>query len=165
MKLATLMSLLALLSSAKALRSSSSILRLASNHQLSIMMSSSSTASNNKGKLLVLGGTGFLGQMVCQRAVVEGYSVVSLSRRGLVSPDVPSAAKADYRQGDCRRKEMIATVLDEGGFTGVIHCIGLLFDDQSGLGSYNRFVSGSGSLPDSDSTYDTITRLTSFHAI
>ena len=163
MKLATLMTLLALLSSAKALRSSSSILR--SNHQLSIMMSSSSTASNNKGKLLVLGGTGFLGQMVCQRAVVEGYSVVSLSRRGLVSPDVPSAAKADYRQGDCRRKETIATVLDEGGFTGVIHCIGLLFDDQSGLGSYNRFVSGSGSLPDSDSTYDTITRLTSFHAI
>ena len=33
------------------------------------------------------------------------------------------------------------------------------------LGGYNRFVSGSGSLPDSQSTYDTITRLTAFNAI
>jgi hypothetical protein len=48
---------------------------------------------------------------------------------------------------------------------GVIHCIGLLFDDASGLGTYNRFVSGSGSLPDADSTYDTITRLSAFNAI
>lgn len=47
----------------------------------------------------------------------------------------------------------------------MVHCIGLLFDDASGLGSYNRFVSGSGSLPDSESTYDTITRLTAFNAI
>jgi hypothetical protein len=47
----------------------------------------------------------------------------------------------------------------------VIHCIGLLFDDASGIGKYNRFVSGSGSLPDTNSTYDTITRLTAFNAI
>lgn len=51
------------------------------------------------------------------------------------------------------------------GGSGVIHCIGLLFDDVSGLGTLNRFVSGSGSLPDSESTYDTITRLTAFNAI
>eukprot|EP00980_Cylindrotheca_fusiformis_P008750 scaffold1869_cov122-Cylindrotheca_fusiformis.AAC.12 len=48
---------------------------------------------------------------------------------------------------------------------GVVHCIGLLFDDASGLGTYNRFVSGSGSIPDSSSTYDTITRQTAFNAI
>ncbi len=49
--------------------------------------------------------------------------------------------------------------------TGVIHCIGLLFDDASGLGNLNRFVSGSGSLPDAESTYDSITRLSAFNAI
>jgi hypothetical protein len=48
---------------------------------------------------------------------------------------------------------------------GIIHCVGLLFDDASGFGRFNRFASGSGSLPDSGSTYDTITRLTAFNAI
>lgn len=33
------------------------------------------------------------------------------------------------------------------------------------MGRYNRFASGSGSLPDSGSTYDSITRLTAFNAI
>ena len=47
--------------------------------------------------------------------------------------------------------------------TGLIHCVGLLLDNESGLGQYYRFVSGSGSLP--DGTYDEITRLTAFNAI
>jgi hypothetical protein len=49
--------------------------------------------------------------------------------------------------------------------SGVIHCIGLLFDDASGIGNFNRFVSGSGSVPDADSTYDEITRQSAFNAI
>jgi nucleoside-diphosphate-sugar epimerase len=126
--------------------------------------------SNKKGKLLVLGGTGFLGQTICKRAVLEGYSVTSLSRRGLPpltdsDATVSSISTVDYRQGDARVKESIADILQEGGYTGVVHCIGLLFDNDSGLGSLNVFVSGSGSLLDSDSSYDTITRLTGFHAI
>lgn len=40
-----------------------------------------------------------------------------------------------------------------------------MFDDASGLGNLNRFVSGSGSLPDTESTYDSITRLSAFNAI
>ena len=131
--------------------------------------SASDSSERKKGKLLVLGGTGFLGQTVCKRAIVEGYDVTSLSRRGLPPTSEGTApsttSKVDYRQGDARKKEAIENILNEGGYTGVIHCIGLLFDDASGLGSYNRFVSGSGSLPDSDSTYDTITRLTAFNAI
>jgi nucleoside-diphosphate-sugar epimerase len=126
--------------------------------------------SNKKGKLLVLGGTGFLGQTICKRAVLEGYAVTSLSRRGLPpltdsDATVSSISTVDYRQGDARVKESIADILQEGGYTGVVHCIGLLFDNDSGLGSLNVFVSGSGSLLDSDSSYDTITRLTGFHAI
>jgi nucleoside-diphosphate-sugar epimerase len=157
-------------------------------------LSSSSSSNSNtnrytsednrvKGKLLVLGGTGFLGQTVCKRAIVEGYDVTSLSRRGLppvtasdktVSSsssasssimNMASSIKIDYRQGDARQKDAIEAILNEGGYVGVIHTIGLLFDETSGIGSYNRFVSGSGSLPDADSTYDTITRLTAFHAI
>jgi len=57
------------------------------------------------------------------------------------------------------------TVSNGRGSVGVIHCIGLLFDDASGLGNWNRFVSGSGSLPDTQSTYDSITRLSAFNAI
>lgn len=144
-----------------------------SRHQLTRSFASSTTqldAKETKGKILVLGGTGFLGQTICKRAVLEGYSVTSLSRRGL-PPDTESSSVAagisniDYRQGDARKKESVSNILDEGGYTGVVHCIGLLFDNDSGLGSLNKFVSGSSSLLDSESSYDTITRLTSFNAI
>lgn len=126
-----------------------------------------SFSGSKKGKLLVLGGTGFLGQTVCKRAVLEGYQVTSLSRRGRPTDDAELSASSpiDYRNGDAREKETISKILNEGGYTGVIHCIGLLFDDASGLGQFNVFVSGSGSLPDVNSTYDTITRLTAFNAI
>ena len=156
----------------------------------SLFSSASATpkSSNNnkkkKGKILVLGGTGFLGQQVCQTALREGYDVVSLSRRGMQPPSSSGTAapptKIIYRQGDARQQSVITDILNEESssssspapaadgnqkFVGVVHCVGLLFDDASGLGNLNRFVSGSGSLPDSDSTYETITRITAFNAI
>jgi len=144
--------------------------RSTTTYTFSSSSSTSSESSSKKGKILVLGGTGYLGMTVCQKAVLEGYSVVSLSRRGLPPADKKldtnvDPSKIDYRKGDARQKESVSNILQEGGFAGVVHCIGLLFDDASGLGSYNRFVSGSGSLPDADSTYDTITRVTAFNAI
>jgi hypothetical protein len=91
---------------------------------------------------------------------------VSVSRRGLPPTTTTSAVAAvDYRKGDARQPDCIANILQEGGYVGVIHAVGLLFDDQSGIGAWNKYVSGSGSLPDPDSTYDTITRLTAFYAI
>lgn len=137
------------------------------------MMSSSTdnnNNNNNKGKLLILGGTGFLGQTVGRRAVLEGYAVTSLSRRGLPATSSEAAStlaleKVDYRQGDARQPSTVAAILQEGGYVGIVHAIGLLLDEQSGLGAYNRFLSGSGSLPDAESTYDTITRQTAFYAI
>ena len=72
-----------------------------------------------KGKVLVLGGTGFLGQTVCKRATLEGYSCVSLSRRGLPSPEKDGAERnIDYRQGDARNIETISNILNEGGYVG-----------------------------------------------
>lgn len=126
---------------------------------------SMSFISTKKGKLLVLGGTGFLGQTICKRAVLEGYEVTSLSRRGPAADVAELSSPIDYRTGDARDKEVISKILTEGGYSGVIHCIGLLFDDASGLGQFNVLVSGSGSLPDSNSTYDSITRVTAFNAI
>lgn len=100
---------------------------------------------NKKGKLLVLGGTGkktnavpyglklysrnlhslyslsgFLGQTILKRAVVEGYQVTSVSRRGVL-PDTPSTStNIDYRKGDAREKDTIVNILNEGGYTGML---------------------------------------------
>ena len=120
-----------------------------------------------------MGGTGFLGQAVCKRALAEGLQVTSLSRRGLppLSNDdedgtpLSTTFEIDFRQGDARNKASISNILSEGGYTGIVHCIGLLLDESSGLSLLNKFVSGSRSIPDADSTYDKITRLTAFNAI
>jgi hypothetical protein len=78
------------------------------------------TSSSEKGKLLVLCGTGFLGQTICKRATLEGYSVTSLSRRGLPSPESSksSVGNIEYRMGDACKIESISNVLSEGGYVG-----------------------------------------------
>jgi nucleoside-diphosphate-sugar epimerase len=139
------------------------------------------TTSNNndKGTILVLGGTGYLGQNVCREAAKFGYNVISLSRRGLPSSKstttvddkylAPQGGYVDYRSGDARKVDSIQNILFENNngnnIVGIVHCIGLLFDSESGIGEYNIYVSGSGSIPDSESTYDKITRETAFNAI
>merc|ERR1719454_196948 len=47
----------------------------------------------------------------------------------------------------------------------VCHCIGLLFDVNSGIDFLNTFTSASGSKPDESSTYDNITRQSAFNVI
>ena len=147
-------------------------------------------STSKKKRLLVLGGTGFLGGTICNRAKLEGYHVTSLSRRGV--PPFPSSTpqqgqptstsrttpstttvssnsginRIDYRRGDARQPDTVRKILAEhDDYVGVVHAIGLLFDDFSGLGNYNQFVSGSGSVPDELSTYDAITRQSAFYAI
>lgn len=148
----------------------------ASSSSVMTMEEKTLSSSTTKGKVLVLGGSGFLGGNVAKRAVLEGYSVTSLSRRGRTTTNSntnnnsnPSMEffenKIDYRIGDAREKKTIESILAEGGYVAVIHCIGLLLDSESGLGNYNKFASGSGSIPDTSSTYETITKQTAFHAI
>jgi len=100
---------------------------------------------------------------VARRAILEGYSVTSLSRRG--KPEKDANDGIDYLIGDARDENTIENILNEGEYKAVVHCIGLLFDGESGIGNLNRFVSGSGSVPDESSTYDDITKKTAFNAI
>ena len=57
------------------------------NHKLSqlysITNSNMISESRSKGKILVLGGNGYLGANVVKRALLNSYSVTSISRRGM----------------------------------------------------------------------------------
>ena len=119
---------------------------------------------DEKGKLLVLGGTGFIGSKICERALSSGYDVVSISRRGDPPGDphrYPSdiMQRVDWRKGDCTREDTIAAVLQEGGFVGCIHAVGMLLASD-----INALASGSGSKPTPGATYDDVTRITAFNA-
>ena len=118
-----------------------------------------------KNKILVLGGTGFVGYRFIQQAATTGHSIVSISRRGIPSgggyfPNVKWIA------GDASDPAVISNVMEKyGPFNTCVHAIGLLLDADSGFVSLNQYASGSGSIPQSDSTYDKITRQSAFNAI
>eukprot|EP00854_Cymbomonas_tetramitiformis_P003816 gene3815-4769_t len=101
-----------------------------------------------KKKILVLGGTGFVGSKICELAIKEGYEVKLL-------------ATVDWRQGDVvEDPSVVARVLEEGGFDAVVHAIGMLLASD-----LNKVASGSGSVPSPGSTYDQVTRQTAFAAV
>ena len=110
-------------------------------------------AAAPRGKLLVLGGSGFAGARICGLALSQGWEVVSVSRRGAPSDVPPSLAGVQWLQGDATAQNTARDVLREGGFSAVFHAVGLLFE-----GSANRFVSGSGSVPSPGASYDLVTR-------
>ena len=127
--------------------------------------SSGSDGSSPLGRVLVLGGTGFVGSRICLELLEAGYDVTSISRRGTPpssdNGDADSASESraarlrksvDWRVGDATKPETARDVLREGGYVGVVHAVGMLL------------ASGSGSVPDADATYDTVTRVTACHA-
>ena len=115
-------------------------------------------------RLLVLGGSGFVGREVCRNAVACGYEVTSLSRRG-VSPDPSDSALAqvDWVSGDANDAATIEGLVAKAD--AVVHAIGLLFDVESGLSFLSPVVSYSNSQPGAESTYDNMTRKTALTAI
>lgn len=128
----------------------------------------SSSVSDNTGaadfKLLVLGGTGFVGREVVKRARQKGFSVVSISRRGKLVGE--SDQSVTWVSGDASQVKTIQAVIDDfGPFDGCVHAVGLLLDTESGLSALNKYASGSGSSPTSESTYDRITRQTGMKSI
>ena len=119
-----------------------------------------SAEPGSKGKLLVLGGTGFVGSKVCELALEAGYDVVSVSRRGTPPGGAVGAlANVEWRAGDATRPETARDVLAEPGFVGCVHAVGMLLASD-----LNAIASGSGSKPAPGATYDDITRVTASYA-
>eukprot|EP00560_Eucampia_antarctica_P006543 CAMPEP_0197826746 /NCGR_PEP_ID=MMETSP1437-20131217/3656_1 /TAXON_ID=49252 ORGANISM="Eucampia antarctica, Strain CCMP1452" /NCGR_SAMPLE_ID=MMETSP1437 /ASSEMBLY_ACC=CAM_ASM_001096 /LENGTH=268 /DNA_ID=CAMNT_0043427315 /DNA_START=260 /DNA_END=1066 /DNA_ORIENTATION=+ len=128
------------------------------------MPSISALASPAARKVVVFGGTGFVGSAVCERLVKKGYNVVGLSRRGTnPKPGDEYLDQVKWVVGDALNKNTVKEVVKDAD--AVVHAVGLLFDVESGLDNLNTFVSGSGSLPGDDSTYDNITRKTMFNVV
>ena len=139
-----------------------------------------------KPKVLVLGGSGFVGSTFIERASKHGFDIVSLSRRGkpvvVKSNNDNKICDRDNKEKDNNRMESNDNIIwckgdasdynviyklheQYGPFDSCVHAIGLLFDSKSGLQSINKIVSGSNSIPDNEATYDKITRLTAYNAI
>ncbi len=83
-----------------------------------------------KGKLLVLGGTGFVGTEIIRQGLERGYSIVGLSRRGSDSEAGKTFTGVDWRTGDASTPEVVSQILAEGGYTGVVHAIGMLLESD-----------------------------------
>ena len=116
-------------------------------------------------RVLVLGGTGFVGSRLCELLRGRGWAVHSLSRRGtsgnkLSSPREDDAPPIKWHKGNACEPGVITSLIRSQSppFDAVVHAIGALFDSASGLGRLNYVVSAAGSVPDDGATYDAITR-------
>jgi len=120
------------------------------------------SASAKPKRVAVFGGTGYVGSKVCERLVKKGYVVTAVSRRGEnPKPGDANLDQVKWVKGDATDASAVKKVVNDAD--AVVHAIGLLFDVDSGLANLNTIVSGSGSLPGDDSTYDNITRQTMFN--
>ena len=112
-----------------------------------------------------------MGSQVCRAAVQAGHEVVSLSRRG--EPTEESEAYGlegvEWRKADATVPKDIILLVREVKPDAIVHCIGVLFDCNSLLYSYNQTMSGCGSVPDPvKGTYQKViadTAMNAFHAI
>ena len=123
---------------------------------LPVLASPSSSSSGGKKSLrvVVLGGTGYVGSRVCRKALERGHSVVSVSRRGApaggggaeADPSSSSSSSITYVAGDVTDPATVAAALKDAD--AVVHAVGLLFDVTTpGGGLLNLIVSGSKSRP------------------
>lgn len=108
-------------------------------------------------KLLILGGTGFIGREICRKAIQHGFEVTSLSRRGRISgaylttDDVRSwESKVQWRIGSALDRGVLQTLIAQ--HDAVIHSIGILFES-----SLNQLVSGA-STAATGTTYELANR-------
>ena len=78
--------------------------------------------------LLVVGGNGFVGRVVCRRAVQRGIKVIGLSRSG--RPDLEESWTDEVRwiRADAGNPEEIRTVFEENTCSSVISTVGTMVD-------------------------------------
>jgi len=73
-------------------------------------------------RLLVVGGSGFIGRHLCRAASASGYSVTSLS---LAAP-AERVPGIDYRTADISDSSAVRASLDDGAFEYVVNCGGYI---------------------------------------
>ncbi|KAJ1973530.1 hypothetical protein H4R35_004070 [Dimargaris xerosporica] len=84
------------------------------------------------GRILVVGGSGFLGTSVCRVALQRGLQVVSLSRRGAPIRPHPTAPRpawqeqVQWQQGDALQPDTYAKVAQD--CHGIVHTVGTLLE-------------------------------------
>jgi len=138
---------------------------------LSLSMSpiKASLDGNKRGRIVVLGASGLVGTKVTQYAMENNYSVTGVSRNKpknwvggkdggdneYIPVDLTDSVAVD---------ELMRTKLPDN-IVAIVHCVGVLFDGQSGIGNLNKYVSGVGSVPKESASYDDITRKTVFNAL
>ncbi len=87
-------------------------------------------------KLLVTGGTGFLGAHLVPRLIAAGHEVRIIGRS---KPAGPGLEKAEYVQGDLKNREVVRRALE--GVQAVYHLAGLVsFQDQDARRMYELHV-------------------------
>jgi nucleoside-diphosphate-sugar epimerase len=114
-------------------------------------------------KIVVFGGTGYVGSQVCERLVKKGFEVTAVSRRGINPRPGTLLDSVIWSKGDATDPATVNKFVSNND--AVVHAVGLLFDVESGLQGLNTIVSGSKSVPDESSTYDNITRKTMFNIL
>jgi len=136
---------------------------------------SESGAQASPGRLLVLGGNGYVGREVCKLAIARGYQVTSLSRRGEnPDPEDELLAQVSWLKGNAAADESVLRDLVSNA-DAVVHAIGLLFDENSGLTNFN-IIDRNMLFPLSTANdasfaiegmlaYDTTTRKTAFNLV
>jgi len=121
---------------------------------------------DNAKRVLVLGGTGYLGSRICKEAVSRGFNVVGASRRGVnPQPNDKLLEQVQWEAVDAIDSDALKSLIERVDPDVLVHAVGLLFDIDSGLANLNLVVSGSGSTPGEKSTYDVITRQTAQNAL
>lgn len=89
-------------------------------------------------RILVLGGNGFIGSKVVQKAIDNGYEVVVGCRTPQESKDF------DWVKIDALDEVSLQKHIEDNDYYAIVNCIGILFDNSSNLRKLNKLFSGSG---------------------
>jgi NAD(P)H-binding len=95
-------------------------------------MLQSDSKKRNAMRILVVGGTGFVGSHFCKQAILAGHEVYSLSRRGkLYENDAGQmgewASQVEWIKGDVMNPEDYQTTLTK--VDSVVHSMGILLEN------------------------------------
>lgn len=110
-----------------------------------------STEGDSVKKVLILGANGFVGKELCKEAIRKGMQPVGVCRSGRPNINEEWVNQVDWRAIDALQESEenggpLTDLLMEGGYCGVIHSIGILFDYTTRLKFMNKWLSGSGNV-------------------